>query len=617
MAYSDTYSRLRGEGNQRPPDRPRGHPREHQTSYREPYGGMTGSRSRHDVHPYSTLSRPPRHHVTNEERGSDQEGPGTTLTQRIVRTGLDKGQANVYIEKPALIIVKHLVNKVEKLERRVDELSAAQAQAENGNTPKVRDGTNHLRFVIPIQTESTRERDTRPAEECEGNPETEPLKTGRIHEFIGIRVINGRVERDNSVGGMLGPHVYYDEVNNTIYAGLTAVKWAEYDLKGRKGSAPYMGHNPLYTLSPHGFPTTPFEVDKLCEFIKREDGSPLAYKWEAHMILTEFERITNALNPEFWDNAMQWIAQLPSIPKPRSTLPPEATHPLLPINEELFLQKRVDGRVSLSFGLKSPRDTPGDLPLIAQYAAHNLRIGSPTETRGIIMDWAYRVHLRSIFGYELGRLLGPEDKEARQPFVKALVGVLSCPRAYEEHLTSKGINLQPITLDDCDIQPFEHTAEQMANVTVDDVVDHLVHNNIPSAWIDHAYPYGAQVLRAKAATGSMDADYREFASKQRTYLLLHGIPPAIPDTAEWWTPTREDLARIRWSIAKDEAKKKWSGLGAEGWFTVGINPLIHDQLFIEDEQQRRKLAESSTVTKPASTLTAAGDDSVMAPPAAV
>ncbi len=328
------------------------------------------------------------------------------------------------------------------------------------------------------------------------------MKTGRIHDFIGTRNANGRIERDNTVAGMLGPSVYYSKHTNTIYAGTTAVEVARLELGGKVDPSSVV-FNPLYKKVPSGFPANPYEAEQLYQFITRENSTRIEYKWEAHVIAMEFYRITKALNSEYWDNAMRYVAQTGPTLEPQVKIAQTQRYPNIPFDDSVFHRKKINGNWIISSGIPLPHENPFNLVAIAQHIAHHQRPGSSNEVFGIAMDRAFRVSLRSVFGYELGRALGPRDGKPRTVFAKQFVGIVLHSGMYQEYLVTRAITLQPMKLDNFEIMPFECPEEAACNISEDNVLAHLASNNIPVEWIEHAYLYAIGVLRAKFAANSM------------------------------------------------------------------------------------------------------------------
>ncbi|TFK57780.1 hypothetical protein BDN72DRAFT_920833, partial [Pluteus cervinus] len=250
---------------------------------------------------------------------------------------------------------------------------------------------------------------------------------------------------------------------------------------------------------------------------------------------------------------------------------------------------KINGNWISSSGIPLPHENPFDLVTIAQHIAHHQRPGGTNELFGVTMDRAFRVDFRSVFGYELGRALGPRDSKARTAFMKRFVGILLHPGMYRDYASTRTITLQPLHFDNFEIAPFECTDAAAANISEDNVLAHMASNSIPVGWVDHAYPYVVNVLRAKLAANSMDPDYKKWDESCIPYMLKNGIPPAISELSGWWTPTDTDLTRIRYYIREEHDKGETKGLDSDLWLNVGIDPLQDTRDRLDDERHRREV----------------------------
>ncbi|TFK59357.1 hypothetical protein BDN72DRAFT_905926 [Pluteus cervinus] len=129
--------------------------------------------------------------------------------------------------------------------------------------------------------------------------------------------------------------------------------------------------------------------------------------------------------------------------------------------------------------------------------------------------------------------------------------------------------------DSFEIAPFECTDAAAANISEDNVLAHLASNNIPVRWVDHAYPYAVNVLKAKLAANSMEPDYKKWDETCVPYMLKNGIPPAISELNGWWTPTEADLTRIRYYIREEDDKGETKGFNSDLWLNLETTYLWH------------------------------------------
>ena len=73
-----------------------------------------------------------------------------------------------------------------------------------------------------------------------------------------------------------------------------------------------------------------------------------------------------------------------------------------------------------------------DIDHWAQYLLHHGRIGSENPVVGIVMNYAYQVDRRSVFGYILGRALGPRQNKPRSEFMRIYACLLAQPHFYHD-----------------------------------------------------------------------------------------------------------------------------------------------------------------------------------------
>jgi hypothetical protein len=124
-----------------------------------------------------------------------------------------------------------------------------------------------------------------------------------------------------------------------------------------------------------------------------------------------------------------------------------------------------------------------------------------------------------------------------------------------------------------------------ANLTFQDVINVLIDNRIPPAWIDHSYPYGVIALNnyytgAPLVQGALDSIDNERIAR----LHLYGEPPAIPAWDGLRNPTpeevqglhdimnQEDLRYMR-RTTRDAAEAP-RGLASPAWLLAGQTGVV-------------------------------------------
>ena len=109
---------------------------------------------------------------------------------------------------------------------------------------------------------------------------------------------------------------------------------------------------------------------------------------------------------------------------------------------------------------------------------------------GVVIDHAFRVNRRSVFGYGLGRLIMPGGHEPN--FRRLFACLLALPRRYREAIVEHNQQHPEDLFTEQPGPTFSvHrprlTIGAAANTTVQDVIDVLIDNCIPPMWIDHGY----------------------------------------------------------------------------------------------------------------------------------
>ncbi|KAF8869211.1 hypothetical protein BD779DRAFT_1480178 [Infundibulicybe gibba] len=142
----------------------------------------------------------------------------------------------------------------------------------------------------------------------------------------------------------------------------------------------------------------------------------------------------------------------------------------------------------------------------AQYIIHHWRPGGNNPLNGAALNRAYHANHRSIFGYLIAKALGPRTLEKnsnstipKAHFMQQYAILVAKPQAYHEAITQweqeTGNKFSPINLILSSVTLKRIPMEQCsANITQDDIVHLLIENQIPLAWIDHAYTFGIYYL---------------------------------------------------------------------------------------------------------------------------
>ena len=104
-----------------------------------------------------------------------------------------------------------------------------------------------------------------------------------------------------------------------------------------------------------------------------------------------------------------------------------------------------------------------------------------------------------MFGLALARLLTPIDRDAQAVYRRLFTCLMALPHHYHEAIS--GFNqcntLSPFQLQEGPIfflsQP-QFEAHHISNMGIQNVIDALLNNRVPPAWVDHSYLYGLAYL---------------------------------------------------------------------------------------------------------------------------
>jgi hypothetical protein len=157
-----------------------------------------------------------------------------------------------------------------------------------------------------------------------------------------------------------------------------------------------------------------------------------------------------------------------------------------------------------------------DIDHCAQYLLHHGQTGSKNPVVGVVINYAYQVDRRSIFGFILGRALGPRQNKSHldqahpnQPYIEATGGTIAI-QSMDRLLNAVGL-------------------------TMDEVTGHLIVNGIPCTWVDHAYMFGLHYLNHyfKGKEGPFQDLYCETDQSRMLRSNKFRVPPAIPSWDGW------------------------------------------------------------------------------------
>ena len=113
------------------------------------------------------------------------------------------------------------------------------------------------------------------------------------------------------------------------------------------------------------------------------------------------------------------------------------------------------------------------------------------------MNFAMQADRRSVFGYSLGRAMGPHPVAARPDFMRIYGCVVALPGYYHESIDIWNVSNPNAPFVECSgdtltIRPFNKN--DLPSLTQDKLVNHLIAHGIPPSWVDHAYMFGLHHL---------------------------------------------------------------------------------------------------------------------------
>ncbi|KAG6847450.1 hypothetical protein H0H93_008040 [Arthromyces matolae] len=372
--------------------------------------------------------------------------------------------------------------------------------------------------------------------------------TGRISDTIGVFVIpGGTVERLNSFFcGGLGCHFYYSPISNVVFFGYDAQAARDYEeTHNQRYPQPELE---TYKKAMRGFPRNPLELRRLYAHVQNTRARRVD-RYIAYRLLGAFYQIASSIDPIHHDRAMALIVdntRYPSLANPVSPAD-ERTWSVPELTPEHLVARRNNGALGFPTIPHPDSSRPFDLDASARYMLMHARPGKNNESPGLIWDKAFRVHYRSVFGYNLVRALCPNN-EARPSVNRQFALLISQPNlygavidAYNERnphsrfteLTGSSANVQ--------LHRVFLPPTSKHNFTQEDAIRVLMHNRIPRAWIDHAYPFGVAFLDYHFKHPSLLVDaFLEADDSRIARLQQYGTPPAIPDWDGWRELTQDD-----------------------------------------------------------------------------
>ncbi|KAG5349220.1 hypothetical protein C0989_005201 [Termitomyces sp. Mn162] len=243
-----------------------------------------------------------------------------------------------------------------------------------------------------------------------------------------------------------------------------------------------------------------------------------------------------------------------------------------------FLRTKDDGTSTLHVMRAPDPKRPFDLKQIAQYTLIYGRLGLENTWQGIAVDFAYRMHWRTLFGFTLCRALCA-NSAGKTTIVQWFTLVMAHPGLYWEAVAAYAVAnpTQPFVAQfgaNLEIRQVHIPDDQVRNFTNDDAICILIHNRIPLDWVDHAYTYGVVYLEQQFHQPTMSLDiFQDVDDERLQCLAVYGTPPAIPN----WDGRREISEEDHYCLLFKRADEMAAQQDPEAtglYYYIGMDPNV-------------------------------------------
>jgi hypothetical protein len=301
-------------------------------------------------------------------------------------------------------------------------------------------------------------------------------------------------------------------------------------------------------------------------------------RMEAYTLLHEFYLIIGRIHPSMWDRTMTefMVAPFDDSYRPNVGPLPVIREPIARDYSRAFVSNRTN--TSRGTGMPTPAfEQTMDQDAMGRYVLLHGRPGSANPYLGVVMNHAYHIHRRSLFGYSLGRMLAPTNARSRGAFMRLFATLTALPFRYADAViahnqNNPGAPMHPQAGPTYRLEPLVIDHRHAWNMTIEDIIEALIHNRIPTEWVDHAYLYGLQFMDLHYHGAAIDRALLDEQDNEHLHRLdQRGIPPAIPAWDGWRRPTEDEILRLN-TILDVEEQRGTHSLEAPGWLAVGQNP---------------------------------------------
>jgi hypothetical protein len=156
-----------------------------------------------------------------------------------------------------------------------------------------------------------------------------------------------------------------------------------------------------------------------------------------------------------------------------------------------------------------------------------------------MMDYGFQVYHPSLFRCLLRRAMSPPDQFGCCTFQHLFASLVTQPGLYTEKIDWQSAEhpakpFQPCTGDTITIIHLSLASENVANMTLNDVVSTLCNNHILVGWINHSYAYRLQYVSEQLTSNSRHVGLMEDTDDECVpHLELHGQSPTLPKWDGW------------------------------------------------------------------------------------
>ncbi|KAG6875225.1 hypothetical protein C0992_004689, partial [Termitomyces sp. T32_za158] len=219
-------------------------------------------------------------------------------------------------------------------------------------------------------------------------------------------------------------------LTNTIFVGADANHAAAFEFSS--GQSAKVPGTKVYQFARRGFPGTPYELERLYKYyanphVTRRD------RIVAYMLLSKLKDFTQHCNVALHNRTMMLLCSNPAywdlvnpMQSPEDLSYAEKRH--IP---SCFLRVKDDGTTALRVMRTPDPNVPFDLDQIARYALIFGRPGMENTWQGIAVDFAYRMHWQTLFGFALCRALCA-NSAGKTTLVRRMALVMARPGLYCE-----------------------------------------------------------------------------------------------------------------------------------------------------------------------------------------